>query len=252
MTVKTGCSSSLICLHLACEAIRSGDCSSAIVGGTGIITSPTMALALTDQGVLSSSGKCKSFDASADGYGRGEAINAIYIKKLSDALRDGDTVRAVIRSSATNCDGRTRGMLSPSSEAQETLIRRAYSIAGISDYCRTAFVECHGTGTSAGDPLECAAVANVFGEGGVWITSVKPNVGHSEGAAGITSVIKAVLALENQVVPPNIFFKDPNPKSMSGSPQSSMLTLFLQYHLKRLNYAFLSRSNRGPRVAPRG
>lgn len=212
LTVKTACSSSLTALHLACDAIRLGNCSSALVAGSSLIFSPSMTLAFSDQGIISPTGTCKTFDASADGYARGEAINMIYIKKLSDAIEAGDPIRAVIRATAANSDGRTPGVMNPSPEAQEALIRRAYDVAGIRDFSQTAFVECHGTGTQVGDPLETAAVAKVFGEKGVLITSVKPNVGHSEGAAGISSVIKAVLAIENRTIPPNILFKQPNPK----------------------------------------
>jgi acyl transferase domain-containing protein len=116
--------------------------------------------------------------------------------------------------------------MTPSPKAQEALIRRAYAVAGISDFSQTGFVECHGTGTQVGDPLETAAVASVFGEKGVLITSVKPNVGHSEGAAGISSVIKAVLALENRTIPPNIFFNQPNPKSMPVSQCHATILTF--------------------------
>lgn len=133
-----------------------------------------MTIAMTEQGVLSPTGSCKSFDANADGYARGEAINAVYIKKLSDALRDGDPVRAVIRATATNCDGKTPGMACPSSESHEALMRRAYRVAQLHDLSATAFMECHGTGTAIGDPLETAAVANVFGSSGLFIGSVCP------------------------------------------------------------------------------
>lgn len=173
MTVKTGCSSSLVCLDMACEAIRKGDCDGSLVCGTSLIFSPTMTMALSDQGVLSPDGICKTFDASANGYGRGEAINAIYIKKLSKAIEDGDVIRAVIRATSVNTDGRTNGMLTPSPVAQEALIRQAYQQAGIKNMCETAFVECHGTGTPVGDPLETTAVANCFGQEGVLITSVR-------------------------------------------------------------------------------
>ncbi|KAI9774066.1 MAG: Type I Iterative PKS [Geoglossum simile] len=212
MTIRTGCSSSMLCLHLACQAIRSGDCTSAIVGGTNILTSPTMSVAMCEQGALSPDGSCKSFDASANGYARAEGINAIYVKKLSDALQHGDPIRAVIRSTSSNCDGRTPGIANPSSEAHEVLIRRAYETASIHDPSLTAYVECHGTGTAVGDPLEVAAIAKVFGEKGIIIGSVKPNVGHSEGASAVTSVIKSVLTLEKKTIPPNIKFSNPNPK----------------------------------------
>ncbi|KAI9658048.1 MAG: Type I Iterative PKS [Bathelium mastoideum] len=212
MTIRTGCSSSLIGLHEACQAIAHGDCESAIVAGTNLIITPTMTIAMTEQGVLSPTGSCKSFDAKADGYARGEAINAVFIKELSKALSDGDPIRAVIQSTATNCDGRTAGMALPSSESHESMIRRAYQVAQLPKISQTAFVECHGTGTAIGDPLEVTAVANVFGGEGVFIGSVKPNIGHSEGASGITSLIKAVLALERRIIPPNINFSEPNPK----------------------------------------
>ena len=129
-------------------------------------------MTLSEQGLISSSGTCKSFDAKADGYARGEAINAVHIKLLSDALRDGDPVQAVIRATATNCDGKTPGISYPSSESHESMIRRAYETASIRNIGRTAFVECHGTGTTVGDPLEAAAVARVFGTDGVFIGSV--------------------------------------------------------------------------------
>ncbi|PON24523.1 KR domain-containing protein [Trichoderma gamsii] len=211
MTIKTACSSSLVGLDMACQAIRKGDCDGALICGVSLIFSPTMYIALSDQGVLSPGGVCKTFDSAADGYGRGEAVNAVYIKKLSQALKDGDEIRAVIRGTSVNTDGRTNGMLTPSPVVQEALIRQAYRQAGIEDLSATAFFECHGTGTPVGDPIETTAVANCFGEKGIHITSVKPNVGHSEGAAGITSLIKAILAIEHRQVPPNIHFNNPNP-----------------------------------------
>ncbi|KAL6231526.1 hypothetical protein BDW75DRAFT_247843 [Aspergillus navahoensis] len=208
---QTGCSSALVGLDLACQAIRNGDCDGALIGGVNLIFSPTMTLALSEQGVLSPTGTCKTFDAAADGYARGEAVNMVYVKRLGQALQDGDPIRAVIRGTSVNCDGRTQGMITPSSTSQEALIRRAYQAARIKNLSDTALFECHGTGTSIGDPIETAAVGRCFGDKG--ITSVKPNVGHSEGAAGLTSLIKGVLALEHRMVPPNINFSTPNPKS---------------------------------------
>jgi acyl transferase domain-containing protein len=213
MTIRTGCSSSLVALHEACQALYNGDCSSALVAGANLILTPTMTMAMTEQGVLSPDGISKSFDAVADGYGRGEGINAVFIKPLSDAIRDCDPIRAVIRATATNCDGKTAGISMPNPEAHETMIRRAYGVAGIQDFSQTAFVECHATGTSVGDPLEAQAVARVFGsQRGVYIGSIKPNIGHGEGASGISSLVKTVLALEKKIIPPNIFFNTPNPK----------------------------------------
>ncbi|KAH6869068.1 KR domain-containing protein [Thelonectria olida] len=213
MTIRTGCSSALIGLHKACLAIRSGECNGALVGGCNLIMGPGLFVNMCEQGVLSPDGSSRSFDAGANGYARGEAINMVYIKKLSDAIRDGNPIRAVIRGTCSQADGKTTGLSVPNWESHENMIRQAYKVAGIDDFGQTGFVECHGTGTQMGDPIETKAVANVFGEhGGVYIGSVKPNMGHSEGASGITSLIKTVLALEHQTIPPNIKFENPNPK----------------------------------------
>ncbi|KAF4945826.1 hypothetical protein FGADI_11645 [Fusarium gaditjirri] len=213
MVVRTACSSSMIALHLACQDILSGDCADgAIVGGINLIITPRTTVALTEQGVLSEDGRCKTFDADADGYARGEGVSAIYIKKLSDAVRDRDPIRAVIRSTCAAADGKTAGFTMPNPESHEKLMRRGHRLAGISDFSKTAMVECHGTGTAVGDPREVSAVANVWGDHGIYIGSVKPNIGHGEGASGLSSIIKMTLALENKTIPPNINFKTPNPK----------------------------------------
>ncbi|KAK5996225.1 Highly reducing polyketide synthase gloL [Cladobotryum mycophilum] len=207
VTVRTACSAAMTGLHMACQALYNGDCPTAIVAGSSLILSPSMTQDMSAQGVLSPTGICKTFDEDADGFGRAEGINAILIKPLKDALRDNDPIRAIIRSTAINSDGKTSNIGVPSPECQEAMIRHAYEVAGITDLSKTAFVECHGTGTPIGDPLEAAAVGSVFGERGV-----KPNIGHTEGASGITGIIKAVLALENEIIPPNIHFATPNPK----------------------------------------
>ncbi|XDG09180.1 hypothetical protein ABKA04_008795 [Annulohypoxylon sp. FPYF3050] len=212
MTIRTGCSAALVGLNEACMAISRGDCEAALIGGVNLILGPNMTTALAEQGVISKDGSCKTFSADANGYARGEAVTAIYIKPLSDALRDGNPVRAVIRATSHNVDGKTPGMSQPSTEAQEALMRRAYKVAGITDFSQTAMVECHGTGTPTGDPIETKAVARVFGESGVYIGSSKPNLGHSEGASGLVAIMKMVLALENRIIPPNIRFTTPNPK----------------------------------------
>jgi acyl transferase domain-containing protein len=167
-------------------------------------------------GTASLTGKCHTFDAKADGYIKAEAVNMLYIKRLSDAVRDGDAIRAVIRGSAINSDGWTAGIASPNSEAQAQAVRQAYANAGISDLSLTGYVECHGTGTRAGDAIEVKGIASVFGpsrteNNPVRIGSIKSNVGHSEPGAGISGVLKAVLALEKAVIPGNPTFIDPNP-----------------------------------------
>ncbi|OBR09603.1 KR domain-containing protein [Colletotrichum higginsianum IMI 349063] len=213
IVVKTGCSASLVALDMACHSLRAGECAAAVVLGVNLITSPLMTLLYTAQGLLSPSGCCRTFDAAANGYGRGEAVNAVFLRRLSDAERAGDPIRALVRASATGHDGRKVGQLKPDAAAQELLIRKAYALAGIPDsqFGDTAWIECHGTGTAVGDPIEMRSVANVFGRDGIVVGSVKPNVGHSEGAAGLTGLIKAVLSLEHNVIPPNIFFNTPNP-----------------------------------------
>lgn len=172
MTIQTGCSSSLVGLHEACQALYSGECSSAIVAGTNLVLAPTMTTTMSDNMVLSPSGMCRTFDEKADGYGRGEAINAIYIKRLSDAVRDKDPVRSVIRATSTNCDGKTPSITTPGSQSQERLIRRAYEKAQIKDISQTGFFECHGTGTTVGDTSETSVVANLFKEKGTVIGAV--------------------------------------------------------------------------------
>ncbi|EFE31625.1 polyketide synthase, putative [Trichophyton benhamiae CBS 112371] len=211
MTIRTACSSALVALNEACAAISRGDCESALVGGVNLILAPGMSMAMQEQGVLSKDGSCKTFSADANGYARGEAVTAVFIKPLADALRDGNPIRAVVRATSHNADGKTPTLSQPSTDAQEALIRRAYELGGINNYAETAMVECHGTGTPTGDPIEAKAVARVFGEKGVHIGSVKPNLGHTEAASGLVSLLKMVKALEHRIIPPNIKFTSPNP-----------------------------------------
>ncbi|KAI1820897.1 hypothetical protein F4861DRAFT_545132 [Xylaria intraflava] len=206
MSIRTACSSGLTCLSEACQAIAKGDCTSAIVGGTSLILAPSLTTDISAQGALSPDGSCKTFSSQANGYARGEGVVAIYVKALRDAVRDGNAIHAVVVGAASNADGKTPGFSVPSSSAQEALIRHTYGIAGISEseISKTGFFEFHGTGTPVGDPIEAESVARIFGESGVHIGSIKPNLGHGEGASGITAVIKAVLALRHRTIPPNI------------------------------------------------
>lgn len=212
--VKTACSATAGALHSAMLAIRSESCASAIVAGANLILTPRASIEMSGLGVLAPDGDCKSFDAKADGFARGESVCALYIKPLSDAIRDDNPIRAVIRACDSNADGgdgsRTFG--TPNSVAQEALIRRTYAAAGLS-LADTKVVELHGTGTTVGDPLETAAIAKCFGgEDQVFIGSIKPNVGHGEGASSMASIIKSILALESRTILPNIKFNEPNPK----------------------------------------
>jgi acyl transferase domain-containing protein len=191
------------------------DCDAALVAAANLILSPTNTSGLAELGALAPDGSSKTFDTSASGYARAEAVSALYVKRLDDAIRDGDHIRAVIRATASNSDGRSSAFANPNPDAHVVLMRSAYAASGLAPQ-DTAFVEMHGTGTAVGDPLEAEAVARVFGGNRTYIGSVKPNVGHSEGASGLTSIIKAVLTLEHGVIPPNIKFNQPNPKIRFG------------------------------------
>ncbi|KAL8942774.1 MAG: hypothetical protein Q9216_001459 [Gyalolechia sp. 2 TL-2023] len=208
--IKTGCSASLVAFHEACRAIQTNDCDGAVVAGTNLILGPSTTVAMTSEGILSPEGSCKTFDSKADGFARGEAVTAVYIQSLEKAIEERLPIRAVIANTGVNCDGRSRSILQPSAEAQSSLMSKVYFDAGL-DPCRTAFVECHGTGTPTGDPIEAAAVGQVFGGSGVYIGSLKPNLGHSEGASGISSLLKSIVMLEHSMIVPNIKFLSPNP-----------------------------------------
>lgn len=178
--------------------------------------SPDMTMALDALHLLSPDGKSYAFDSRANGYGRGEGLAVIILKPEIAAIGDNDMVRATIRGSGCNHDGKTRGLHLPSSEAQETLIRQTYASVGL-DMKDTAYCEAHGTGTAAGDPLEAKALAATLGTAResmspLLIGSVKTNIGHLEGAAGLASVIKTVLALERGIIPPSVNFKTPSPR----------------------------------------
>ncbi|KAL6704644.1 hypothetical protein ACN47E_008041 [Coniothyrium glycines] len=211
VVVKTGCSASLVALHDACNALRTGDARSALVAGTMLNLDPTTTALMTTEGILSPDGSCKTFSADANGFVRAEAINCLYIKPLKTAIADGNPIRAVIRATASNNDGRSVTLMQPSRLAHTNLMRGVYANAGL-DPAQTAYVELHGTGTPTGDPIETGAVADVFGKEGVYIGSVKANLGHSEASSGISSVIKAVLVLQNRTIPPQIKSTPLNPK----------------------------------------
>ena len=204
LAIDTACSSSLIALHHACQSLRSGECNLALTGGVNVIVSPSVFIALAQGKMLSQDGLCKAFDNTADGYGRGEGCGVIVLKRLQDALKDGDTVLALIRGSAINHDGRTAGITAPSSTAQQMVIQLALLNSGIKS-SDIHYVEAHGTGTTVGDPIELAALAETFTERGkdnaLRIGSVKTNIGHLEAAAGIAGVIKTILALNHEYLP---------------------------------------------------
>ncbi|KAI5854487.1 polyketide synthase [Durotheca rogersii] len=225
-TIDTACSSSIYALHQATNALKTGDCDSVIVASANMIMSPELHIAAAKSGVLSPNGTCRTFDVAADGYGRAEGVNAIYIKRLSAALRDGNPIRAIIRGSAVNASGRTPGISLPSGKLQEVVMRKAYQNAGL-DFAGTDYVECHGTGTPVGDPIEVDAVGKCFSprEGPpLLIGSVKTNVGHSEGASGLTSILKVVKSFENGQIPPSRGIVKLNPKLILGERNLKVAT----------------------------
>ncbi len=214
MAVDTACSSSLAAVHLACRSLRSGESGLAVAGGVNIILSPAHSIAFTKAGVLARDGRCKVFDARADGYVRGEGGGLVVLKPLPFALRDGDRIYATIRGSAMVQDGRTNGLMAPSREAQEELLRAAYRDARLSP-AQVAYVEAHGTGTLLGDSIEARALGAVLAPGRSGtpckVGSVKSNFGHLEAAAGVAGLIKVALSLKERAIPPSLHFSTPNP-----------------------------------------
>jgi len=215
LTIDTACSSSLYALHMACQSLISGDSDAAVVGGTNIILGIEQQISSVRLGVLSPTSTCHTFDESADGFGRGEGVCSVYLKKLSKAIADNDPVRGVIRATAINANGRSQGINHPSAGDQETVIRAAYAKAGLCPD-QTGYFELHGTGTPVGDPIEVAAIANVFAAGRnsqnpLLLGSIKTNIGHTEGASGLASVVKAVLSIENSTIPAAVGVSKLNP-----------------------------------------
>ncbi|MGX9885564.1 acyltransferase domain-containing protein [Streptomyces sp. NPDC002276] len=208
MAVDTACSSSLVALHQACMSLREGETDTAIAAGVNVLLSPAVGVAFARAGALAPDGRCKPFATTADGIGRGEGCAAVLLKRLSDAERDGDRVLAVIRATAVNSDGRSGGLLAPNPAAQQALLATAYGRAGLAP-AHVDYVEAHGTGTPLGDPIEAGALGAVLGAGRdreqpLLLGSVKGNLGHLECAAGLAGLVKTVLALHHDLVPPSL------------------------------------------------
>ncbi|HET8660024.1 MAG TPA: beta-ketoacyl synthase N-terminal-like domain-containing protein, partial [Micromonosporaceae bacterium] len=215
MAVTTACSSSLVAVHLAARSLRAGECSLALVGGVNAMLAPDAFITLSKMRALAVDGRCKTFDAAADGYGRGEGCGVVVLKRLSDARRDGDRVLAVVLGSAVNHDGPSGGLTVPNGLAQQALLRSALADAGV-EPAAVDYVEAHGTGTALGDPIEVRALAAVLGEQRsadrpVVVGSVKTNVGHLEAAAGVAGLVKVVLALGHELLPAHLHLRTPNP-----------------------------------------
>jgi acyl transferase domain-containing protein/NADPH:quinone reductase-like Zn-dependent oxidoreductase/acyl carrier protein len=215
ISIDTACSSSLVAIHLACQGLRNGECRLALAGGVNVILSPEIFSALSRARMLAPDGKCKTFDAAADGFVRGEGCGVIVLKRLNDAIADGDRILALIRGSAVNQDGPSSGLTAPNGPSQESVIRDALANAAVSPQ-DVSYIEAHGTGTSLGDPIEVQALGAIFGPGReaatpLLIGSLKTNVGHLEAAAGVSGLIKVVLSLQHREIPQHLHFQKPSP-----------------------------------------
>ena len=208
MAVDTACSASLVAVHLACRSLRSGECTLALAAGVNLILSPEININFSKSRMLALDGRCKTFDAGADGYVRGEGCGVVVLKTLSTAQIDGNRILAVIRGSAVNQDGRSGGLTAPNGPAQEAVIRAALAAAGVDPH-EVSYLESHGTGTSLGDPIEVRAAAAVLckdrpHELPLAIGSIKTNIGHLEAAAGVAGLLKVVIALQKGQIPPHL------------------------------------------------
>ncbi|CEJ86573.1 hypothetical protein VHEMI04144 [[Torrubiella] hemipterigena] len=251
VTLDSACTSALYAMHMAIQAIHNGDCESAVVATANWIMDPAMQIAMDKLGALSGTSMSHAFDASADGYARGEGFAAIYLKKPEKAMRLGNPIRALVRGSAIGANGRSSGITHPSGAAQEAIIRKCYKDAGL-DPSVTPFLECHGTGTRVGDPLEVEAAGNVFGPGRsndpedrLLIGSVKTNLGHTEGAAALAGIFKAVLALEAGLIPPSIGVQTLNPRINFDKAKAMVATEVMPWPKGKLRRASVTSAGFG-------
>ena len=215
ISIDTACSSSLVAIHLACQSLRLGESDMALAGGVSLMISPELMISMSKVGFMAPDGRCKTFDALADGFGRGEGCGVVVLKRLSDAIADNDRVLAVIRGSAVNSDGHSTVLAAPNGLAQQAMIREALANGQLAPE-RIGYVEAHGTGTALGDPIEVEALAATVGRhsagaGPCYVGSAKANLGHLEAAAGVMGLIKSVLVLRNEAVPPQVHFSRINP-----------------------------------------
>jgi acyl transferase domain-containing protein/acyl carrier protein len=215
LAVDTACSSSALATHLAVQSLRSGDCDMALAGGSNLILVPDGGVSASRARMMSFTGRCRAFDSGADGYVRAEGVVMVVLKRLSDAVRDRDHILGVVLGSVTNQDGRSNGITAPNGAAQELLLRAALADAKL-DAADISLIEAHGTGTSLGDPIEMRALGNVLGEGHsperpLLVSSVKTNIGHTEGVAGTAGLAKVLLALEHKRLPPHLHLREKNP-----------------------------------------
>ena len=215
MAIDTSCSSSLVSIHLACQSLRLGECDAALAGGVCLNLAPNTSIALSRTQMLNPEGRCKTFDADANGFAKGEGCGVIVLKRLRDAIADGDNILAQIRGSAVNHNGRSSSLIAPNGLSQQAVIRRALANGGVKPES-VDYVEVQGTGTSVGESIEVGALSAIYGqnrpaERPLAIASVKTNIGHTEAASGVASLLKVVLALQNKQIPPHLHLKQPNP-----------------------------------------
>ncbi|AFZ33410.1 polyketide synthase (plasmid) [Gloeocapsa sp. PCC 7428] len=213
--VDTACSSSLVAVHLACQSLRNQECDLAVVGGVNRLFAPEFTINFAKARMLAADGRCKTFDAAADGFVRAEGCGVVILKRLADAIADRDKILALIPASAVNQDGRSSGLTVPNGPAQQSVIVEALRNGNI-DPVQISYIEAHGTGTALGDPIEVNALGAIFGKSHTFdqplrIGSVKTNIGHLEAAAGVAGLIKVILALQNRQIPPHLHYKQPNP-----------------------------------------
>ena len=222
LAIDTACSSSLVAIHMACESLRSAESDMAIAGAVNLILSPEVTIAFSHARMMASDGRCKTFDAKADGYVRAEGAGSVILKRLSDALRDRDHILGLVRGTAVNQDGRTAGIAAPNASAQQAVIREALAQAGVAPG-EVTYLEAHGTGTSIGDPIEVEAAKAVLGkaengEPPCVMGSVKANVGHAENASGMASLAKVLNCFEHGEIPGQLHFNKLNPRiSLAGT-----------------------------------
>lgn len=223
LAIDTACSSSLVAAHIACQSLHLGESNLCLVGGVNLILSPETSIIFSQARMMAADGRCKTFDASADGYVRGEGCGVVVLKRLSDALRDKDNIQAIIRGSAVNQDGLTNGITAPNGPSQQAVIRQALKNAEVLP-SQISYVEAHGTGTPLGDPQEFSSLKAVLKQGRqpdqpCWIGSVKTNIGHLESAAGLAGIIKVVLSLQHREIPPHLHLQQLSRYiSLEGTP----------------------------------
>src|SRR6201998_2539931 len=232
VVIDTACSSSLVAVHLACQSLRRRETDQALAAGTNLIMNPANSIACSRWGMLAPDGQCKAFDAAANGYVRSEGCGVVVLKRLSDALRDGDSVLAVVRGSAVNQDGPSSGQTVPSGPAQQAVLRAALAAARL-QAADIDYIEAHGTGTALGDPIELEALNQAFGErdgsAPLVLGSVKTNLGHLESAAGIAGFIKTVLSVYHGYIPRHLHFKQLTPNAVEGASRFTIADQGMQW-----------------------